>query len=103
MACCDEETAAALFGAFEKNREDFMGDRPHYSESHKGHGAGGLIMQYGCELADKDELECYIDSSPRGKRLYEKFGFVFTRQVSLPMAYHYNFGMRKPTGSDGSF
>lgn len=30
MACCEEETANALFGAFEKNREDFMGDRPHY-------------------------------------------------------------------------
>ncbi|CAI7676523.1 unnamed protein product [Penicillium pancosmium] len=103
MACCDEETATALFGAFEKNREDFMNDRPHYSEAYKGQGAGSLILQHGCELADKDKLECYIDSSPRGKRVYEKFGFVFTKHVPLPMHYKYHFGVRRPqTDADES-
>lgn len=66
------------------------------AEAYKGQGAGSLILQRGCELADKDKLECYIDSSPRGKRVYEKFGFVFTKHVPLPMHYSYHFGVRRP-------
>lgn len=69
------------------------------AEPYKGHGAASLILQHGCELADKDTIECYIDSSPRGKRVYEKFGFVFTKQEPLPMDYHYHFGVRKPQRS----
>lgn len=74
------------------------------AEAYKGQGAGSLILQHGCELADKDKLECYIDSSPRGKRVYEKFGFVFTKHVLLPMHYNYHFGVRRPqTDADESF
>lgn len=33
MTFCDEETATALFGAFERNRGEMMGDRPHYCKT----------------------------------------------------------------------
>ena len=63
---------------------------------YKGKGAGSLILKHGTDLADRDQLECYIDSSPRGKKVYEKHGFVFTKVDQLPMGYHYNFGIRQP-------
>lgn len=66
------------------------------SESYKGRGAGSLILRYGCALADKEGLECYIDASPRGKQVYEKVGFEFLREEPMPMNYHFYFGVRKP-------
>lgn len=105
FAQCDERTAGPLFGAFHKHRESMMGDRKHWymellgtAEAYKGKGAGSMILEFGCDLADKDGLECYIDASPRGKPVYEKFGFVFTEVEQLPMDYYYNFGIRQPKG-----
>lgn len=69
------------------------------SQSFKGKGAGSLILKHGCDLADQNGVECYIDASPAGRPLYERFGFVFTKQEKLPMDYHYNFGIRPPKNS----
>jgi predicted N-acetyltransferase YhbS len=38
-------------------------------------GAGSLLVQWGCEQADKDGAAAYIDASAAGKGLYSKFGF----------------------------
>ena len=66
-------------------------------EDYKGQGAGSMVLQYGCDLADRDSVEAYIDASPRGKRLYERFGFVFTKQQKMPrFDYYYNYGIRQP-------
>lgn len=65
-------------------------------EEYKGRGSGGMILEYGTGLADKEQVECYIDASPAGRPLYERHGFVFSKQEKLPMDYHYNFGIRKP-------
>ncbi|KAH0266743.1 acyl-CoA N-acyltransferase, partial [Aureobasidium melanogenum] len=99
----DAETAEALFGAFARNRQEMMGERRHYymellmtAEECKGRGAGGMILEYGTALADEEQVECYIDASPAGRPLYERHGFVFTKQEKLPMDYHYNFGIREP-------
>ncbi|KEQ87903.1 acyl-CoA N-acyltransferase [Aureobasidium pullulans EXF-150] len=99
----DVETAEALFGAFERNRHEMMEDRKHYymellmtAEGHKGRGAGSLILKHGIALADEAQVECYIDASPAGRRLYERHGFVFSKQEKLPMDYQYNFGIRMP-------
>ena len=71
------------------------------AEEYKGKGAGSMILKHGCYLADEDGVECYIDSSPRAKPLYERFGWVFTKQEPLPMDYHYNFGIRQPKTRTG--
>ena len=65
-------------------------------EEYKGQGAGSLILKHGCELADKEGVECYIASSPAGKRLYERFGFVFTEWIDLPYGHRDDFGIRQP-------
>ncbi|KAG9706226.1 acyl-CoA N-acyltransferase, partial [Aureobasidium melanogenum] len=98
----DEETADALFGSFAKNRQGMMEERRHHymellmtAGEYKGRGAGGMVLEHGTALADAEQVECYIDASPAGRPLYERHGFVFTKQEKLPMDYHYNFRIRK--------
>ncbi|KAK3068668.1 hypothetical protein LTR53_013582 [Teratosphaeriaceae sp. CCFEE 6253] len=104
---CNMQLASALFGSFARKRQEMMGSRKHYymellvtAEGNKGRGAGTMILQYGCSLADQEKVECYIDSSPAGKPLYEKFGWVFTREEVMPrfeeLQYKQHFGIRQP-------
>lgn len=34
-----------------------------------------MIVKYGCDIADRDGVPIYIDSSAQGKPLYQRFGF----------------------------
>ncbi|GAB1312410.1 N-acetyltransferase domain-containing protein [Madurella fahalii] len=38
-------------------------------------GAGGLMMQWGCDLADQLFLPAWIEASPEGNHLYRRHGF----------------------------
>ncbi|KXL50449.1 hypothetical protein M433DRAFT_54626, partial [Acidomyces richmondensis BFW] len=38
-------------------------------------GAGGMMIQWGCDLADQLFLPGYIEASKEGNLLYKKFGF----------------------------
>ena len=44
--------------------------------SHRRCRAGKLLMDWGCELADKMDLECFVESTEDGRSLYESAGFV---------------------------
>ena len=33
-------------------------------------------MDWGCELADKKNLECFVESTEDGRALYESMGFI---------------------------
>lgn len=95
-AGCDEELLGALFGSFARNRAHWIGERPHYylellgvDEKAKSRGAAGLLVQYGCDLADKDHIECYVDASPEALGLYEKFGFVEKAREEMPGGFGY--------------
>lgn len=35
-----------------------------------------MLMRWGLECADRDGKEAYLDSSPEGMPMYQKFGFV---------------------------
>lgn len=35
-----------------------------------------MLVQWGCDLADRDGVGAYVDASKAGAPLYEKFGFV---------------------------
>ena len=41
----------------------------------QGRGAGSLMMGWGLERADKENLEAYLEASPDAVGLYEHFGF----------------------------
>jgi GNAT superfamily N-acetyltransferase len=58
-------------------------------EEYKGRGAGSLMIKYGCDLADKDGLEAYLDASMDGFPLYQRFGFVLKAEAAMPGGYGY--------------
>ena len=39
-------------------------------------GFGSQLIQWGCDEADKEGLECFLNASKVGKPLYEKHGYV---------------------------
>lgn len=103
MEACDSKMAEDLFGAFHKNREQFMGEEKHwYMElllthpDYQGKGCGSMILRHGLELADRDQLPCYIDSSPMGKALYEKLGWTLDHKKDFDYGLSYYFGVRQP-------
>jgi hypothetical protein len=46
-------------------------------------GAGKLLMEWGCNLADKMGLECFVESTDDGRALYESAGFVVVNPFFL--------------------
>lgn len=49
-----------------------LGTHPDYRKR----GAGSMLVQWGCDLADREGAAAYLDASKAGAPLYEKFGFV---------------------------
>lgn len=58
---------------------DTLGTHPDYQRR----GAGSMLVQWGCDLADKDGVAAYVDASKEGASLYQRHGFV---DFSLPGA-----------------
>ena len=46
-------------------------------------GVGSLLMQWGCDEADRNGLDSYILASPVGVQLYRRFGFKSTGEVCV--------------------
>ncbi|KAF1963654.1 acyl-CoA N-acyltransferase [Byssothecium circinans] len=81
-----------LFDLFYPNKREIMGTKPYFSldtlVTHKDHyrrGAGGLLLTDGLRRADEAGVEAYLESSPMGRPLYERFGFVPIKDVSLDL------------------
>lgn len=56
---------------------------------HQRKGVGGKLVEWGTKKADSLGLEAVVESSIYGRGLYEKHGFVFQRQVTLPVSEKY--------------
>ena len=73
-----------------KRKENMSGRKHWYLEllatrpEWQGKGAGGLMLDWGCARADGDGVETYLESSPAGKRLYEKKGFKELDRLVVP-------------------
>ncbi|RSL67114.1 hypothetical protein CEP53_003096 [Fusarium sp. AF-6] len=46
-------------------------------------GVGSALMQFGVDKADEDGCMAYLNSSPEGKGLYEKFGFQIVDESEI--------------------
>ena len=46
-------------------------------------GVASLLVGYGLEKADREGWACFTEASPRGKRVYERLGFVSREEVRL--------------------
>ncbi|KAL4986620.1 hypothetical protein BDW68DRAFT_162948 [Aspergillus falconensis] len=51
---------------------DTLATHPDYQRR----GAGSMLLQWGCDLADEAGVALYVDASRAGAPLYERFGFV---------------------------
>ncbi|KOS43687.1 hypothetical protein ACN38_g5384 [Penicillium nordicum] len=67
----------------EQSRKRVMGKEKHYyldtlgtHPDYQRRGAGSMLVQWGCDLADKDGVAAYVDASKEGAPLYQKHGFV---------------------------
>lgn len=65
-----------------------------------------MLMRWGCEQADKDNLPVYLESSSVGLPLYQRFGFNELQRKILDLTKYgghgedYNFAMvRSPQTS----
>lgn len=105
----DPALASVFFGKLADMHEQIMEGRPHwYLEmivtrgEYQGLGAGGMLMKWGVERADEEAVECYLDATPEGKHLYEKFGFRdHTKWRFFNETYRHSFMVRDATRRTG--
>jgi GNAT superfamily N-acetyltransferase len=44
--------------------------------SHRGKGAAGMLIKWGIEQAERDQVPAYLEAGVMGKPIYERYGFV---------------------------
>lgn len=80
--------AVEFFGALTAAHKRIMEEKPHWyleliavRKEWMGQGAASAMMKWGIERADEDGLPCFLEATPNGKGMYEKYGFrVFGEQ-----------------------
>ncbi|KAL4739360.1 acyl-CoA N-acyltransferase [Aspergillus similis] len=84
----DSEACNQLAMQTASARKIVTGSRKHYyldmlatHPAHQGKGAASLLLQWGCDKADQDQISLYVDASSDGWQLYRRFIF---RDCSLP-------------------
>lgn len=82
----------SIFELFGKNKLEIMGTRPYYvldtlvtHPDHHRRGAGGMLVQWGCEKADELGVEAFLEASPMGQPLYARYGFEPVKEVGLDL------------------
>ena len=63
---------SSLADYFKNEDLDTVATHPHY----QGRGAGSMLVKWGCDLADSQGVEAYVDATKDGAPLYAKFGFI---------------------------
>ncbi|KAK3374254.1 acyl-CoA N-acyltransferase [Lasiosphaeria ovina] len=86
----DPDLAMAFFGALADRHAALMGARPHWylefacvTPALQRRGAGAALVRWGVDRADADGVEAYLDATPDGKQLYERFGFCAVEVVEF--------------------
>ncbi|OQD80283.1 hypothetical protein PENANT_c037G07134 [Penicillium antarcticum] len=77
----------AFFGKLEDDRRrvmdlDMLGTHPDYRRC----GAGSALVQWGCDIADREGDGAYVDASKAGAPLYERHGFADLSDPAKPGA-----------------
>ncbi|KAJ4418847.1 hypothetical protein N0V82_005293 [Gnomoniopsis sp. IMI 355080] len=53
--------------------------------NHRGLGAASALLQWGVELADKEQVPAFLEASPHAYSLYKKFGFEDIDMYQFPL------------------
>ncbi|KAJ0114987.1 hypothetical protein J7T55_001394 [Diaporthe amygdali] len=101
----DPALADVFFQTLADKHHEIMADRPHWylemivtKGRYQGQGAGGMLLGWGVDKADDEGVECYLDATPQGKHLYERFGFKDEETWSFfDETYRHSFMIRVAT------
>lgn len=63
--------------------------------AHERKGAGKMLLEWGCKKADEQGLDAYLDATPIGRPLYQRYGFVIERESDIDLA---QFGAKGSAG-----
>jgi len=62
-----------------------------------------MLIQWGCDKADRDGIDVFLDATPVGRPLYERFGFETVKDNEVDLKpfgvdhIHHTYSMiRKP-------
>ncbi|KAK2768735.1 hypothetical protein FQN54_000591 [Arachnomyces sp. PD_36] len=87
------ELIGEVIDVLEKTRKETMGRRPHcslnllaVSPKHQRRGAGAVLVKYGTDIADKENIEAYLESTQDGYSLYKRTGFQDRGFVELDVS-----------------
>lgn len=69
-----------------------MLDIIHTHPSHQGRGAGAQMVKWGTDLADKEGLQCYLESSPAGYPLFKKVDFEDVTEMEIELNKYKDHG-----------
>ncbi|MCJ1485555.1 hypothetical protein MMC06_005730 [Schaereria dolodes] len=89
--------------ALARKRKELMGERPYYQlellatlPEHQGRGAGGKLIRWGLEQADRDGLATYVEAFAAGVPVYEHFGWKNLSKVVIIGGHFAEFCMVRP-------
>jgi Acetyltransferase (GNAT) domain len=96
------DKAVEFFTLLFDKHEEMMGNRPHWylemissRRAYQGQGGGGMLIRWGVEKADADKVECFLDATPDGKPVYERYGFKTLQSVAcFAEGYEHCFMLR---------
>jgi GNAT superfamily N-acetyltransferase len=79
---------SSLLDPLREGQREIMGPKPYLKlntlsthPEHERRGAGSMLVEWGVEVADQLGLETYLNTSVRGRPLYERFGFKLVRET----------------------
>jgi GNAT superfamily N-acetyltransferase len=99
----DQDLARRFFGELHAKHGEIMGGREHWyleliatRKAYQRRGLGARLVRWGMDRADEEGWDCYLDSTPEGKRLYEKLGFKTLYTTDFPdVEYRQEFMLRE--------
>ena len=78
----DRAFAARFFQANQDALSEATKDQPYWflsmiavAKEHQRRGVASMLMRFGVDEADREGWAAYVNASPEGKALYERFGF----------------------------
>ena len=87
----DREGFEGVHKSMVEYRERFMMGRPHFNIEHfgvdagyQGSGVGSRIIAKACEIADREELDMFVEANEFAESFYQRHGFETEMKQEMP-------------------
>jgi len=94
------EAISAFFGPLLEKRRKYMAGSPFCflwlldtSPAHQRRGAGGMLVQWGTDIADEAHIPCYVEGTAAGYKLYRKKGFEDVDAIDMDLSRYGGKGL----------